>query len=265
MWISEGSIVQHCCLSMQEVIIEERYATAKGLLAIFLKFVITEEPITFQLEEIYEAGAFPILNNKKLVIKTPKTYNDLQKWTAYFCFGFSDLIFGRNPSIFSLTLILPIIFIGAWQLKKSKRKIEYEYITFYRLLGLIELPGYDTFSPFMIRFTDLRAVIRTLFTSNYYSGPLLVFIINFQKIPLWKRFFYEDYRTLSWHPNPMAYWSFYVWYMDKNRPLPPGTALDPYRQKDFERRKAEGFPSPLFESKIPTPEWEPEKDVDIRG
>jgi len=41
-------------------------------------------------------------------------------------------------------------------------------------------------------------------------------------------------------------WSFYVWYMDKNRPLPPGTALDPYRERDEERRKREGCPLPLY-------------------
>ncbi|OEK09833.1 hypothetical protein A8C32_09995 [Flavivirga aquatica] len=45
-----------------------------------------------------------------------------------------------------------------------------------------------------------------------------------------------------------------VWYMDKNRPLPPGTAFDPYRDADFERRKAEGFPPPLYPSQVPTPE-----------
>ncbi|MDE0536769.1 hypothetical protein, partial [Tenacibaculum sp. L6] len=28
--------------------------------------------------------------------------------------------------------------------------------------------------------------------------------------------------------------SFITWYMDKNRPLPPGEAFDPYRQQDFE-------------------------------
>ena len=50
------------------------------------------------------------------------------------------------------------------------------------------------------------------------------------------------------------YWAFTVWYMDKNRPLPPGTAFDSYRQKDFERRKAEGFPKPLYHSNIKTPE-----------
>lgn len=48
--------------------------------------------------------------------------------------------------------------------------------------------------------------------------------------------------------------SFMVWYMDKNRPLPPGSAFDPYRQRDFDRRKAEGFPDPLYDSAVPTPE-----------
>ncbi|SNR14451.1 hypothetical protein [Tenacibaculum jejuense] len=53
--------------------------------------------------------------------------------------------------------------------------------------------------------------------------------------------------------------SFYSWYMDKNRPLPPGTAFDPYRKKDFERRKAEGFPKPLYPSRFETPEATPEQ------
>ncbi len=57
-------------------------------------------------------------------------------------------------------------------------------------------------------------------------------------------------------------WSFYVWYMDRNRPLPPGTAFDPYRQQDFERRKAAGFPMPLYRSHIPTPEATPEQQAE---
>lgn len=57
-------------------------------------------------------------------------------------------------------------------------------------------------------------------------------------------------------------WALMVWYMDKNRPLPPGTAFDPYRQKDFERRKAAGFPKPLFPSKIATPEATPEQQAE---
>ena len=62
--------------------------------------------------------------------------------------------------------------------------------------------------------------------------------------------------------SEIEYWSFMVWYMDKNRPLPPGTAFDSYRQEDFERRKAEGFPKPLYSSEIPTPEATPEQQTE---
>ena len=50
------------------------------------------------------------------------------------------------------------------------------------------------------------------------------------------------------------FWNFTIWFMDKNRPLPPGTAFNPYRERDFNRRKAEGFPKPLYPSDIKTPE-----------
>ncbi|MDO6676210.1 hypothetical protein Q4517_11705 [Tenacibaculum sp. 1_MG-2023] len=56
--------------------------------------------------------------------------------------------------------------------------------------------------------------------------------------------------------------SFITWYMDKNRPLPPGDAFDPYREEDFERRKAEGFPKPLYPSKISTPEATKEQQAE---
>ncbi len=56
--------------------------------------------------------------------------------------------------------------------------------------------------------------------------------------------------------------SFFTWYMDKNRPLPPGSAFDAYRDKDFERRKAEGFPLPLYTSNVPTPEATPEQQAE---
>ena len=50
--------------------------------------------------------------------------------------------------------------------------------------------------------------------------------------------------------------------MDKNRPLPPGEAFDAYREQDFERRKAEGFPKPLYPSNVPTPEATPEQQAE---
>ena len=56
--------------------------------------------------------------------------------------------------------------------------------------------------------------------------------------------------------------SFITWYMDKNRPLPPGELFDPYREADFQRRKAEGFPKPLYPSDIPTPEATPKQQAE---
>jgi len=56
--------------------------------------------------------------------------------------------------------------------------------------------------------------------------------------------------------------SFLTWYMDKNRPLPLGRAFDPYRKRDYERRKAEGFPEPLYPSHIVTEEYKPELTIE---
>jgi len=41
-----------------------------------------------------------------------------------------------------------------------------------------------------------------------------------------------------------------VWFMDKNRPLPVGAEFGIYRKADYERRKAEGFPEPLYRSNM---------------
>lgn len=56
--------------------------------------------------------------------------------------------------------------------------------------------------------------------------------------------------------------SFITWYMDKNRPLPPGEVFDEYRQQDYERRKAAGFPRPLYPSAIETPEFTKEQQAE---
>jgi len=65
----------------------------------------------------------------------------------------------------------------------------------------------------------------------------------------------KGYATLS-IGLPYISMSLYVWYMDSNRPLPPGTAFDAYREDDYLRRREEGFAEPLYPSGIPTPEWE---------
>ena len=54
--------------------------------------------------------------------------------------------------------------------------------------------------------------------------------------------------------------SFLLWYMDRNRPLPPGKRLYPNRTQDYQRSKAACFPAPLRASKIRiTPEVIPNR------
>ncbi|WP_010665062.1 hypothetical protein [Marinilabilia salmonicolor] len=57
-----------------------------------------------------------------------------------------------------------------------------------------------------------------------------------------------SYGIIAFGAYDQSTWSFYTQYMDKNRPLPLGTALDEYREKDFERRKRIGYKAPLYPS-----------------
>ncbi|MDX8554719.1 hypothetical protein MK851_13945 [Tenacibaculum sp. 1B UA] len=71
----------------------------------------------------------------------------------------------------------------------------------------------------------------------------------------------QDFTWTLAYNNPDRFWSFMVWYMDKNRPLPLGEVFDPYRQADFDRRLKEGFPKPLYPSFVPTDEHTPEQQA----
>ncbi len=124
-----------------------------------------------------------------------------------------------------------------------------------RLEGLITYPDSYYRPPLKGKFKDLKAVISVSGNiDGYVDREYLKFVNTFKP---------RKITTLyTLYGDPKKEWSFYVWYMDKNRPLPLGTAFDPYRQQDFERRKAEGFPKPLFPSEIPTPEATPEQQAE---
>lgn len=64
----------------------------------------------------------------------------------------------------------------------------------------------------------------------------------------------KDGRTwVTFNTANVLYYT-YIWYMDRNRPLPPGTVFNPYREKDYQLRKTEGFPAPLYDSYVNTPD-----------
>ena len=142
----------------------------------------------------------------------------------------------ENRTIFSIIFFIIGSFSFLHYYKYSK-----ELLVLDRLNGMVTYPDFLFSKPCSVPFDELLASVASF--AN--AGASLVFYhyngITGTSISA------EDYK-------PSGNWSFIVWYMDKNRPLPPGEAFDPYRKKDFQRRKAEGFPPPLYPSYIDTPE-----------
>ncbi|WP_103866719.1 hypothetical protein [Aquimarina sp. I32.4] len=151
--------------------------------------------------------------------------------------------------ILILLPLIPGLFLTAYGLFGNKR---HQKIILDRKNGMITYP--DTFfrKPLTGKFKDLKVVFSVTGGDGYSSSEDLKFINTFRPR------FIAGNKTIA-YGKPDVTWSFYVWYMDKNRPLPLGDIFDPYRDKDFERRKAEGFPPPLYPSAIPTPEATPEQ------
>ena len=110
-----------------------------------------------------------------------------------------------------------------------------------RLNGIITFPGFLYGKPITMSFEEVLAEVR----GGYGAGMATLALLHQNKLTAYSAIL---------ESTPLQSWSFMVWYMDKNRPLPPGKVFDPYRQKDYERRKKEGFPKPLYQSWIATPE-----------
>ncbi|CAA0214435.1 hypothetical protein ACE1MK_15610 [Tenacibaculum maritimum] len=155
--------------------------------------------------------------------------------------------------------ILPILLILGglfWMFYGLYANKNYKIFELNRLTGMVTYPDSYFRKPLKGRFKELHAVITvTGGVDDYVDSEYLKFVNTFNP----RRFtlLYTFYGS-----EPYKDWSFYVWYMDKNRPLPPGTAFDAYRERDFERRKKLGFPKPLYGSNIPTPEATPAQQTE---
>ncbi len=123
-------------------------------------------------------------------------------------------------------LITGLIFLFGLSYLIKLLVIKNKKVIMDRMEGLFSYPNYWSNTPAIVNFKD--AIL--LFThKGKMSVPALVAPYTNVKFGGF---------TLA-IVDVMSQFSFYVWYMDKNRPLPPGTAFDAYREKDFERRKAE--------------------------
>jgi hypothetical protein len=235
----------------------------------FLPHIIYGEPFFKQKEEILSQKNFYYIFNNKSIKHFKATNKEIYKMNMYIYFGISTFFGIFLPIVFSINnrkvldlwvfLILLSISVSFFiffflYLQKYKITPEKAHIYFDRIKGLITMPKIGDCEYFTIPFDHLKATRMAYGTQHSYSGQQLYFYRDVKTRTLFNAHS-DDSIMMSLPPKePKIVWSFYVWYMDKNRPLPPGTAFDDFREEDFNRRKADGFPPPLYKSLINTPE-----------
>jgi len=205
--------------------------------------IVKERPKSFDMDKLKDVMVVEV-NDK--VYREQKSLPREFSWIFCFCFAFIFMPIGvfyntENGIERIVSIIIYIIICvgaGAFPLFAP-----YKELILNREEGTISMPCAFKKENVVISFEEGDGIVK--FTAGGGSAPdvYLVFLHKNRK----------KGGHLS-HSDIYAFWDFVVWYMDKNRPLPPGTAFDPYREADFQRRKAEGFPKPLYKSYIPTPE-----------
>jgi len=205
--------------------------------------IVKERPKSFDMDKLKDAMVVEV-NDK--VYREQKSLPREFSWIFCFCFAFIFMPIGvfyntENGIERIVSIIIYIIICvgaGAFPLFAP-----YKELILNREEGTISMPRALKKENLVISFEEGDGIVK--FTAGGGAAPDVYLV-----------FLYKNRKKgghLS-HSDIYAFWDFVVWYMDKNRPLPPGTAFDPYREADFQRRKAEGFPKPLYKSYISTPE-----------
>ena len=203
--------------------------------------IVKEKPKSFDMDKLKDAMVVEV-NDK--VYREQKSLPREFSWIFCFCFAFIFMPIGvfyntENGIERIVSIIIYIIIcVGAGTFPLFA---PYKELILNREEGTISMPRAFKKENVVISFEEGDGIVK--FTAGGGAAPdvYLVFLHKNRK----------KGGHLS-HSDIYAFWEFVVWYMDKNRPLPPGTAFDPYREADFQRRKAEGFPKPLYKSYIPT-------------
>jgi len=235
----------------------------------FLKFNIDRTPRAVTKEQLH-LNEYSIFDHQVLFRKSAGHSESYKLMFQIYIgvagvFGLLFPLIGLSELEFIYFIILEFIallflVIAYLKHKKWKKTPTYDYTIYDRLNGEITLPDYDRAFHFKIPFEELKARIHKSGGGATISGAIAPYMLYYNLNV-------EGNRVVQWvnfvkgviFEVPKENWSFFVWYMDKNRPLPPGSAFDEFREQDFERRKAEGFPPPLYKSVVPTIETTPEQ------
>ena len=206
----------------------------------FLPHIIVERPLGIG-EECKENG-FIRADDQFFIMNNSVALGNFYLYIGLVLFLVALFLFGEGTNT-EITLSASSFLIGSFYIIYNfthPKKI----LILDRLNGIITFPGFLYGKPITMPFDEVLAAVK----GGYGVGMATLAILRKNKLTSTSYDFDLQY-------EPIQSWSFIVWYMDKNRPLPPGKVFDPYRQKDYERRKAEGFPKPLYESWIGNPEY----------
>ena len=140
-------------------------------------------------------------------------------------------------------LVIPSILLLTYIIINPCRKV-----IFNRLEGTITMPAYKW------KWFSKKTVTQQFDKTRFYTLP---YRSGWGDIAVGILGTVDGFSICAGMPEQRnMHFSALVWYMDRNRPLPPNKVFDPYREKDYNRRKAEGFPEALFPSTVNTPEWD---------
>ena len=215
----------------------------------FRQLISTDEQLIKNKDKDLEA--YDIVNDELIIM-------DQTASVTYYITGGALILFGTFVSIFLAHEIMVFVVLLCISLPFFLYAYNYpkKYMIFNRKKGLFTFPDWFYMKPHTVAFAKHNKFFWTgTGGASGAAGQQLVTAPPKSARSIW----------INIHVTGFSgSWSFMLWYMDKNRPLPPGTAFDPYREQDFLRRKAEGFPPPLFKSTFPTPEATPEQNAERR-
>ncbi|MDR2955049.1 MAG: hypothetical protein LBV43_08205 [Prevotella sp.] len=211
----------------------------------YLPLRILAQPLDLPIEltmDYDKRSAIRSIDDEKMVLELSTfSWIEFIAWTACFLLLFFPVDKDLFECIVTYTAQLILFILMLSCIIKYKKQI-----VLNRKEGTITYPKFFLPIPETIPFNEAKFI--TGFTGV--QGE------NFSNLRLRRK---DGTSWVTFNTSNILYYT-YIWYMDRNRPLPPGSAFDEYRLRDYERRKKEEFPPPLYQSYINTPDIDDEPD-----